>query len=285
MEETDLRTSELQEISHPPVMEHISAFSPSGSAAFEQCPKKWYFKYVAKLPDPKGEDAVLGTFTHSVLELLLQEPADNRTKAKAKAIAREIWPEVENDPDFIALSLSDVQALEFRKRSWTAIEGLWELEHPQGVEVASTELEVKVELSSIPFYGFIDRVEREDGGLVITDYKSGKAPNKRFEDDRLQQVLLYAAALEQLDGHRPKRAKLLFLNNRDKSNSQNRRVVEVEVTEKNLTQATKKFKRNWEELNAACTSGTFHAKPQILCKWCSFLQNCPQGQEWVSPSR
>ena len=244
MEETDLRTSELQEISHPPVMEHISAFSPSGSATFEQCPKQWYFKYVAKLPDPKGEDAVLGTFTHSVLELLLQEPADNRTKAKAKAIAREIWPEVENDPDFIALSLSDVKALEFRKRSWTAIEGLWELEHPQGVEVASTELEVKVELSSIPFYGFIDRVEREDGGLVITDYKSGKAPSKKFEDDRLQQVLLYAAALEQLDGHRPKRARLLFLNNRDKSNSQNRRVVEVEVTEKNLTQATKKFKRN-----------------------------------------
>ena len=84
MEETDLRTSELQEISHPPVMEHISAFSPSSSATFEQCPKQWYFKYVAKLPDPKGEDAVLGTFTHSVLELLLQEPADNRTKAKAK---------------------------------------------------------------------------------------------------------------------------------------------------------------------------------------------------------
>ena len=284
MGKPDLRTSELQEISHP-VMEHISAFSPSGSATFEQCPKQWYFKYVAKLPDPKGEDAVLGTFTHSVLELLLQEPPDNRTKAKAKAIAREIWPEVENDPDFIALSLSDVQALEFRKRSWTAIEGLWELEHPQSVEVASTELEVKVELSSIPFRGFIDRVEREDGSLVITDYKSGKAPSKRFEDDKLQQVLLYAAALEQLDGHRPKRARLLFLNNRDKSNSQNRRVVEVEVTEKNLTQATKKFKHNWEELNAACTSGTFHTKPQILCKWYSFLQNCPQGQEWVSSSR
>ena len=285
MEEIDLQTTELQEVSQPPVMEHISAFSPSSSATFEQCPKQWYFKYVAKLPDPKGEDAVLGTFTHSVLELLLQEPADNRTKAKAKEIAREIWPQVEDDPDFIALNLGDVEALEFRKRSWTAIEALWELEQPQGVEVASTELEVKVELNSIPFRGFIDRIEKEDGGLVITDYKSGKAPSKKFEDDKLQQVLLYAAAIEQLDGHRPKRARLLFLNNRDRSNSQNRRVVEVEVTEKNLTQATKKFMRNWEDLNAACTSRIFHAKPQILCKWCSFLQNCSQGQEWVSPSR
>jgi len=285
MEEIDCKDSGLEETTLLPAMEHISAFSPSSSSTFQQCPKQWYFKYIAKLPDPKGEDAVLGTFTHSVLELLLQEPANNRSKDRAKEIAREIWPGVENDPDFIALRLSDTEALEFRKRSWIAIEGLWELEQPQDILVDSTELEVRVEINDIPFRGYIDRVEKEDDGLVITDYKSGKAPYKRFEEDKLQQVLLYAAALEQLNGSRPKRARLLFLNNRNKSNSQNRRVVAVDVTEKNLTQATTKFERTWAELNAACSSGDFHAKPQILCKWCSFLQNCPQGQQWVSPSR
>ncbi len=285
MEETELRATELQKVTQLPAMEHVSAFSPSSSATFEQCPKQWYFKYIAKLPDPKGEDAVLGTFTHSVLELLLQEPANNRTKDKAREIAREIWPEVEDDPDFLALGLSDIEALSFRKRSWIAIEGLWELEQPEDVVVDSTELEVKVEINSIPFRGFIDRVEKEDDGLVITDYKSGKAPSRRFEDDKLQQVLLYAAALEQLGGFRPIRARLLFLNNRNASNSQNRRIVEVEVTEKNLTKAAEKFEHNWVELNAACASETFHAKPQILCKWCSFLQSCSQGQKWVSASR
>ena len=285
MEEIDVRATELQETTHLSAMEHISAFSPSSSSTFQQCPKQWYFKYIAKLPDPKGIDAVLGTFTHSVLELLLQESGNNRTKDKAKVIAREIWPEVEEDPDFIALNLSDTEALEFRKRSWIAIEGLWDLEEPQDVLVDSTELEVKVDIKNIPFRGYIDRVEKEDDGLVITDYKSGKAPNKRFEDGKLQQVLLYAAALEQLDGTRPQRARLLFLNNRNRSNPQNRRIVQVEVTETNLMQATTKFERTWEDLNTACATGTFHAKPQILCKWCSFLQNCPQGQQWVSPSR
>jgi putative RecB family exonuclease len=265
-----------------PALQYISAFSASSSGTFEQCPKQWYFKYVAKLPDPPGEDAILGTFTHSVLELLLQEPAIERTKERAKVIAREIWPEIEQDTDFITLSLNEAEALAFRQRSWTAIEGLWDLEKPQDVIVDSTEFEVKVEIAGIPFRGYIDRVDQEQDGLVVTDYKSGKAPKDRYMGNKLHQVLLYAAALEALNGDRPQRARLFFLNNRNTENQQNRRIVEVDVNDKTLSQTTKKLQRTWQDLNRACEDETFPTKPQILCKWCSFLPNCSEGKQWVS---
>ena len=124
--------------------------------------------------------------------------------------------------------------------------------------------------------------DQEQDGLVVTDYKSGKAPKDRYMGNKLHQVLLYAAALEALNGDRPQRARLFFLNNRNTENQQNRRIVEVDVNDKTLSQTTKKLQRTWQDLNRACEDETFPTKPQILCKWCSFLPNCSEGKQWVS---
>ena len=68
-------------------------------------------------------------------------------------------------------------------------------------------------LGSVPFRGVIDRVEVEADGLAISDYKSGRAPNPRFAEERLSQVLLYAAAVEaELGPLAEKRLRLLALD-------------------------------------------------------------------------
>ena len=54
----------------------------------------------------------------------------------------------------------------------------------------------------MPFRGIVDRLDEEGDGLVVTDYKSGKAPSARFRRGRLDQVLLYAAAVEQATGEK-----------------------------------------------------------------------------------
>jgi len=55
------------------------SFSPSSAGTYRQCPRRWRFRYVQKLPDPPGEPALLGTFAHRVLELLCSDPAPERT--------------------------------------------------------------------------------------------------------------------------------------------------------------------------------------------------------------
>ena len=50
-------------------------------------------RYIDKLPDPKGEAAVLGTFVHEILEDLLNLDSAERSLATAKKIAGRVWEE------------------------------------------------------------------------------------------------------------------------------------------------------------------------------------------------
>ena len=136
----------------------------------------------------------------------------------------------------------------------------------------ATEHEVQVEIGPVPFRGIIDRVDVFDEGLVVSDYKSGKAPAERFRHRPLKQVLLYAAALEAHTGQRPIGARLLYLG---------QRTMGIRVTDRNLTAAKDELAGTWESLNTDCESGEFAASTGPLCAWCPFLAACPEGQAEV----
>lgn len=259
-------TGEAQSPLMAPPPAHLS---PSSASTFEQCPRRWKLKYVDKLPDPSGRAALIGGFAHRVLELLCELPARSRTLEQARALARSCWPEVEADPDYRALDLDDAAAREFRWAGWTAIAGLWPLEDPATVQVLGTERSVRTELDGVPFLGIVDRVDAFDDEVVVTDYKSGTLPSVRFRDDKVAQVLLYAAALEAVDGRRPDRARLLYLG---------QRVVDIRVTEDNLGAAVDALRQTWQALDSACQQDQFEARPGVLCGWCPFAAGCDEGR-------
>ena len=242
--------------------------SPSSASSFRECARRWKFRYVDRLPDPPGEAAVTGTFAHMVLEKLMQEPVENRTVDRAKKLARELWPRMENHRDYQGLELDERGGLDFRKNGWRAIEGLWNLEDPSQVTVASTEQDVRVEINGVPFRGIIDRVDETEEGLVVTDYKSGKAPSERFSSNYATQMLLYAAALTELAGRKPAKAQLLYLG---------QKVVEVEITDDNLAEAVDELRSTWLAIMESCISLEFEASTGPLCGWCPFVAQCPEG--------
>ncbi|MXZ53843.1 MAG: PD-(D/E)XK nuclease family protein [Acidimicrobiaceae bacterium] len=243
--------------------------SPSGAATFEQCPRRWRFRYVDRLPDPPGVDALIGTFAHRVLEHLMQQHPIRRTKDDARRIARALWPEMSGGQDYLDLELDDEQAKEFRWRAWRAIEGLWHLEDPTGVDVRATEQQVSVTLDGVPFRGVVDRVESEPDGLVISDYKSGRAPTARYAPSRLQQVLLYASAIAEETGEQPVRAQLLYLG---------QKIVATAVTPVELEGAVEQLKSTWGAIGDACRVDEFSARPGPLCGYCPYVERCPEGQ-------
>ncbi len=258
-------SDKLMEIPERYVPKHLS---PSSASSYRECARRWKFRYVDRLPDPPGEPAVTGTFAHMVLEKLMQEPVENRTVDRAKELARELWPKLENSRDYQGLDLDDEASLKFRWNGWKAIEGLWDLEDPREVTVASTEQDVRVEINGVPFRGIIDRVDQTDDGLVVTDYKSGKAPSERFSSSYATQMLLYAAALTELEGRKPAKAQLLYLG---------QKAVEVEVTDENLTEAVDELRTTWLAIMESCISQEFEASAGPLCGWCPFVAQCPEG--------
>ena len=247
--------------------------SPSGAGTFEQCPRRWRMRYVERLPDPPGEAALAGSFAHRVLELLMQRDPHERTVEVAKAIARAEWPGVEADPDFRALGFDETGSKHFRWKAWQAIEGLWALEDPKAVDVRATEHDVEADLGGVPFRGIVDRLDEEGDGLVVTDYKSGKAPSARFRRGRLDQVLLYAAAVEQATGEMPVHARLLYLGQRP---------VGIKVTREEIDSVVDKLAGTWAAINTACDTDEFEPRTGPLCGWCPYVDRCPEGTKEVA---
>ncbi|MGY6501739.1 MAG: RecB family exonuclease [Acidimicrobiales bacterium] len=242
--------------------------SPSSAGLFEQCPRRWRYRYVDRVPEPPGIDALIGTFAHRVLEVLLTEPPERRTQARAKEIARTVWPETERNPEFRSLSLDTTAQRGFRWRGWHAIEGLWAVEDPSTVTVRSTERQIRAEVGGVPFVGVIDRVDECADGLVVTDYKSGRPPSRRFEDAKLAQVLLYAAALAAADGDMPVRARLVYLG---------ARAIEADADPESVDAVVAALRSTWDDLAEASRTDTFAPRPGPLCGWCPHAAQCPEG--------
>ncbi len=242
--------------------------SPSSAGLFDQCPRRWKYRYVDGLVEPPGVEALVGTFAHRVLELLLDEPPARRNTDRAKALARQVWPETAAHPDFRGLGLDEAASRAFRWRGWHAIEGLWSLEDPATVEVAATERKVRAEIGGVPFLGVVDRIDRCADGLVVTDYKSGKPPSRRFEHTKLSQVLLYAAAVAAADGETPVRARLLYLG---------ATIIEADATPEAISDAVTALAGTWEQLNQAYANDKFEPAPGPLCGWCPHVATCGEG--------
>jgi putative RecB family exonuclease len=244
--------------------------SPSSAATFEQCPRRWRFKYIDGQPEPSGQAALVGSFAHRVLELLCGLPSPHRTLDQAKALARQTWPDFASDDDYLALDLDTDAARAFRWQAWLAVTGLWELEDPAHVDVVATEQKVTVDLGPVPFVGIIDRVDRRADKLVVSDYKSGILPAARWRADKFQQVMLYAAALSRSEDVQPDRARLLYLG---------QRILEATVTERRIEEAEGRLAETWVDISTACSTDDFGPKTGVLCGWCPFVEQCPEGRE------
>ncbi len=242
--------------------------SPSSADTYNQCARRWKFRYVDGLPDPPGVAALAGTFAHRVLESLMQLDPAERTLDRARSLARECWPETEGHADFLALGLGDDERRAFRWRGWSAIEGLWTLEDPQKVVVEATEHQVLTTVAGVPFRGIVDRLDRDRGSLVVSDYKSGRAPSPRFADKRLTQVMLYAAAVESTFGERPERVRLLYLG---------QKTIERAVDSDAIDRIGEGLNDTWNRLGADMATGSYEPTPGPLCGWCPYAAMCPEG--------
>ena len=246
------------------------SFSHSSASTFKQCPRRWKHKYIDKLPDPTGEAALVGQFAHDVLEQLCKEKSILRTELKAKEIAANIWPKVAERKDFKNLNLNSEEQLAFRWKAWNAIKGLWDLEDPSTISVEATEQRVSASLSGVPFLGIIDRLDREENGLVVVDYKTGKLP--KYGNDTFNQVLLYAAAVESKTGEQPSRVRLLYLG---------KETMETEVSVDLVNKVVEDLSDTWDRLRTNLENNEFEPITTPLCGWCSFVVQCPAGTKFI----
>ncbi len=242
--------------------------SPSSASTFRQCPRRWKHRYLDRLPDPKGIPALVGTFVHRVLEELMTKSPSQRTLEEARGLARQLWPEVADDEDFVALLLDEASQRGVRWQAWRLIENYFEMEDPTSVDVAEREQRLEVALAGVPFVGVVDRTERTPNGMRVTDYKTGRAPTPRYLDDKLDQVWLYAAALEASD-QPVDEVRLMYLTGTN---------VDRARDEEAISSAVDRHATTWSEIGVAIDGDEFPTRTGPLCGWCPYTASCPEGR-------
>ncbi|HSS11410.1 MAG TPA: PD-(D/E)XK nuclease family protein, partial [Acidimicrobiales bacterium] len=175
--------------------------------------------------------------------------------------------DVLGDPEYENLDLGDTEE-EFVADAEQLVRNYFELEDPNTVQVIGTELRLSVELGSLTLRGIIDRLELdEQGELVVTDYKTGRAPGAAYEQARLGGVHFYAFLCEQLLGRRPARVQLLHLREPMAIST-----VPDEQSIRGLRQRTRAI---WSAVELACEREDFRPKPGRQCEFCAFHAYCP----------
>lgn len=244
--------------------------SPSRANDFARCPLLFRFRSVDRLPEPASAAATRGTLVHSVLDKLFDLPAAQRTHAAAQELLDPAWGELQvADPRVASLFTEDAEV-----RAWLASAGellgtYFTLEDPQRLEPAERETYLEVPLDDGPLLrGIVDRIDvAPDGAVRVVDYKTGKAPRPRFQDEALFQLRFYGLMLWRERGVVPRRLQLVYLGDGQ--------VLWSDPGPEELESAEHKVRRLWEQIEDAGRRGDFPARRTPLCPWCAHQDLCP----------
>ena len=244
------------------------SLSPSKVSSFTDCALAFRFSVIDRLPEPPSAAATRGTLVHAALERLHLMPPAERTVDAAMACLAEARVELRDDPEYVGLELSGDDEVAFHAEAAELVRNYFRLEDPRTVRAIGLELMLTAEVDGLPLRGIIDRLELDDdGGLVVTDYKTGAAPPTQHERKRLSGVHIYSLLCEELLGRRPARVQLLFL--RDPL------AIITEPSDRSTRGTRRTLGAVWKAVERACQREDFRPQPSRLCEWCSFRAYCP----------
>ncbi len=171
------------------------------------------------------------------------------------------------DADWTGLGLDAQGEEQLRDQARSLVQRYFRLEDPRTVHPVGLELKMEVEVGGVRLRGIIDRLDLVDGELVVTDYKTGRAPGDGYARAKMTGVHVYSLMCERTFGRRPVRVQLLHLAEPV--------AIVAEPSEQSATGLERRIGAVWRAVEAACEHDDFRPRPSRLCDWCAFQQWCP----------
>jgi RecB family exonuclease len=255
--------------------------SPSSIKTYKQCPRKYYYAYILRLPMPDNVHTIRGRIVHEVLEDFFDlDPAQLTPDAlepilqsriqelligkwtAAHAEVRKVMPEKELEIAMFEESL--LMLLEWTRRFAARLRSAG-APPAEAFRQLTPERELEITDWGLRCKGVIDAVHHHDHGIDIVDYKTSESQD--IEEHRLQ-LAIYALLYTLKHGRQPRRVGISFLKG-DESY--------IDVDEKLLALARKEI----EDIHAK-TAGTdkedYPRQVSRLCRWnggqCEFYDAC-----------
>lgn len=236
---------------------------------FEQCPQKYYYRYIENLPDPPNKYSALGSLFHKSAELFVQEYMKTNNLRESMVYAYQKAKDVEEiiklEPYLERQDRNDV-------RDWLKQYVKYLEENPEETKkfyLTEKEINFKIKAPKIEIniLGYIDRVDKEgEDKLIVADYKTGKS-----EYLESFQLIVYAAAIEELyKGKQVNYAQYELIK-------EGFRKQVYDVTAKEKKAALDRIIFNAKRiLKLQDGEGQWISKPSALCNYCPYKVKCDQ---------
>ena len=252
-----------------------------------KCPREFYYKYIAKIPEKKTIHLFRGTLVHQVLEDLFKKQFKNMTaweKGDPSAwvqeqfetgweekIAKHKWLwEVHTSEEMDNMYLETEDLLQnfvtsINKKLTEMVKWkIYKSKYQAWNSVAPKYAEKWVKSKDYAIVGVIDVVCNDfDGGTTLLDYKTSKRYGPYLPEEYYRQLIIYAFLYTLEMGEMPNFVGVNYLRFDD--------TFFVKVGQSELDEARELIKfvhdciKEREEYETR-----YEQKPQNLCKWCSF---------------
>lgn len=243
--------------------------SYSALETFKQCPLKFKFQYLDKIPTPKSKAALFGTLIHKTLKVLHEPGLIVPTEEELLKFFNDNWdPLIYADEREGEMAFSQgVKILkDYYAKNYPANFNVLALETPFEVPIKQGD-----ELHLIT--GKIDRIDKTtDNIFEIIDYKTAKKmPSQESVNKDLQLSVYHLGVANRwpsiIQEKRLVKVSLYFLKHGEKLSSL-RDSENLEATKENILKSI-------ENINQAKQTEKFDPKPGPLCDWCDFQRRCP----------
>jgi len=251
-------------------MAGLETFSFSRVTTFEQCARRYRYRYVDGVREAfQSIEAFMGQQVHAAVEWMFQEKDAGRAPRVDDAVRQysatfdRAWGEARGGLKVIKQGT----AVEDYRRS--GAEMLADFHRTRfaadRLETIGLERHFMLEIDEgRRFQGFIDRLARDASGVVhIIDYKTGGRPPTRFGGKDGDQLEAYAVAMFAETGADELVLMLEYLRN---GSTQSRRIRRGEAEET--------ARRLGARIRVAAEANVFPPSPGTLCDWCGFNDLC-----------
>lgn len=174
--------------------------SPSSANQFLGCGAKWYFRKIAKLPDPPTGALTLGSAVHAAIGANLEQKIETKRDLPATgviAIYRQAWAEKSAEAEF----RDDEIPADLKAQGEALVLKYLDETCPE-IEPAAVELPVSGRIGGVLVQGYVDLLEVNGR---IRDFKTAArkpseiSPDYRFQTSTYVQITPGASGKVQVD--------------------------------------------------------------------------------------
>jgi len=269
-----LRDAHVKATSESVLPDH---FSFSAASTFQDCPKKWWYTYIKRLPREFNTSSLLfGASLHAALETIHFELyRDRHPKLETAIETYETNWRVEAKNNEVRFNKDETYDSLFNSAR-ALVSDYFNQDFARLGSVLGVEQEIRLQLKgmTVPVVGRIDVLFEKADFIRVTDAKTTKAA---FNEDKVHvsaaQLALYASSIEALSRQKQKPLAGRFVVFR-KLKTPRIEVVDVPLTVADQNRALRMLKDTWSLIEVALSADAFPARRSWVCKQCPFLKRC-----------